>query len=42
MVLRIGWDSDQAGDIDEVEWNHVIAEDWREDVKIWVLPNLHQ
>jgi len=39
MLLRIGEDSDQGG---EVEWNHIIAEDWREDVKIWVLSNLHQ
>jgi len=35
MVLRIGGDSDQGGEkLFEVEWNQLIAEDWREDVKI--------
>ncbi len=34
MLLRIEGESDQGGDLFEVEWNHVIAEDWREDIKI--------
>jgi len=34
-LLRIGGKSDQAGKmLDEVEWNPLIDEDWREDVKI--------
>jgi hypothetical protein len=33
--LKIEGKSDQGGEIfGEVEWDHLIAEDWREDVKI--------
>ena len=31
---RLDWESSQQGELFEVEWNQLIAEDWREDVKI--------
>ncbi len=34
MLLRIKEESDQGGEIVEVEWNQLIAEDWSKDVKI--------